>query len=690
MTVHETFAGSSGAVRWPTLFSPFRIGSRTVPNRFVSSPHATGWGHGGLLTRAEVEYQVRKAAGGAGLVMTFGSASVDPGSVASYGSISLWDERNDDLLRELADRVHEHGALIMSQMTHMGRRGNSLHPGVALKAASDVPEEVHREVPAVFTEEELAVLVGRFGQAARRLMDLGWDGAEVTSYGGHLIEQFFDPNVNIRTDRYGGSLENRVRFGREVLQAVREATSEDFLVGFRMTGDQMLPRGGMSPDELVEVAQAMTADGAVDLLSISLGTGYTPQTTAVFVPSDALPENVAGEMAGRMRSATGVPVLVAGRILNAEMAERALTENGVDLVAMTRAIIADPDLPRKSAAGITPRPCISLNEGRIGRLYQGLPVSCSINPGIREPELDLSEALKQSEASKQEGPRRRIVVIGGGVAGAEAAYRAAERGSEVILLERTERLGGRAELAGRRPGRERWALYLDWLAEQLKSTGVDVRLGVEPTVEDVLALSPDVVVLATGSVPRWPAWSANAPTPVLDADDVVANTPQPDGPGKTVMLVDNEGGFVAPTAAEALASSGWSVRIATRFTSVAAYVDPTQIWWVRRRLKQAGIEFVESVTLEHDGSAWSLLDLESEETRSAGQVDLVVYAGPRRSLDELSDGLTAAQPDLEVVRIGDALAPRTLLDATAEGARAGAASVRPDLPAEEPASLSAG
>jgi dimethylglycine catabolism A len=580
--------------------------------------------------------------------------------------------------------VHEHGALIMSQMTHMGRRGNSLLSGVALKAASDLPEGVHREVPTVFTEDELAVLVARFGHAARRLMNLGWDGAEVTSYGGHLIEQFFDPNVNNRTDRYGGWLENRVRLGREVLQAVRESTSEDFLIGFRMTGDQMLPSGGMSQDDLVEVAQAMTAGGTVDLLSISVGTGYTPRTTAVFVPGDEMPENVGGALGGRMRSATGVPVLMAGRILNAEMAERALTENGVDLVAMTRAMIADPDLPRKSAAGVTPRPCISLNEGCIGRLYQGLPMWCSVNPGVREPEVDLLP-----EASKQDGWARRIVVIGGGVAGAEAAHRAAERGSEVVLLERNERLGGRAELAGRRPRRERWGLYLDWLAERLKTTGVDVRLGVEPTVDDVLALRPDVVVLATGSVPRWPAWAANAPTPVMDADDVVANTPQPEGPGKTAMLVDDEGGFVAATAAEALASAGWSVRIATSFTSVAADVDPTQVWWVRRRLKQAGIEFVESVAPEHDGSAWSLIDLESDETRPAGQVDLVVLAGLRRSLGELSDGLATARPDLEVVRIGDALAPRKLLDAVAEGARAGAAWPKTDLPSE-PASLSAG
>ena len=164
-----------------------------------------------------------------------------------------------------------------------------------------------------------------------------------------------------------------------------------------------------------------------------------------------------------------------------------------------------------------------------------------------------------------------------------------------------------------------------------------------------------------------------APTPVIDADDVVANTPQPEGHGQTAMLIDDDGGFVAATAAEALAAAGWSVRIATRFTSVAAYVDPTQVWWVRPRLKHAGIEFIDSVAPEHDGNTWSLIDLESDQTRPAGHVDLVVFAGPRRSLDELSDALTATQPDLEVVRIGDALAPRNLLDAAAEGARAAAA-----------------
>ena len=191
--------------------------------------------------------------------MTFGSASVDPASAASYGSISLWDERNDDALRTLAARVHEHGALIMSQMTHMGRRGNSLMSGVPLRAVSDLPEGVHREVPVVLSTAEISGLVERFADAARRLMVLGWDGAEVTSLGGHLIEQFFDPSVNDRTDRYGGSLRESRPVRPGGAQAVREATSDDFILSFRMTADQSIPDGGLTPADLAQVAQAITA-----------------------------------------------------------------------------------------------------------------------------------------------------------------------------------------------------------------------------------------------------------------------------------------------------------------------------------------------------------------------------------------------------------------------------------------------
>ena len=257
--------------------------------------------------------------------MTFGSASVDPTTAASYGSISLWDERNEPALRALADGVHGHGALCMSQMTHMGRRGTSTLTGIPLRAPSDLPEGVHLEVPVPLAVSEIPAIVQRFADAAARLERCGWDGCEVTSFGGHLIEQFFDPGINTRTDEYGGSLENRTRFGREVLEAVRAAVSDDFIVGFRMAVDQCLT-GGLGPDELIEVARSLAATGAIDLFSVSGGTGATRLSTAYFVPGDELPEGVFNERARRFREAVGVPVIVAGRNVEPAMADACVAE----------------------------------------------------------------------------------------------------------------------------------------------------------------------------------------------------------------------------------------------------------------------------------------------------------------------------------------------------------------------------
>ena len=584
---------SSSRSQFPLLMSPFELRGRMLRNRIVSTPHATGWSHDGHIDQTEIDYHIRKAAGGAGLVMTFGSASVDPTTQASYGSIALWDERNEPALRALADGIHEHGALCISQMTHMGRRGHSLTSGVPLRAPSDLPEGSHLEVPVPLEAEELPAIIERFAAAARRLEQCGWDGAEVTSFGGHLIEQFFDPMVNTRTDAYGGSLENRTRFGREVLEAVRAAVSDDFIVGFRTVVDQCLT-GGLGPEDMIEIARSLTSSGAVDLISVSGGTGATRLATAYFVPGDELPEGVYNERAARFRHAVGVPVLVAGRNVEPEVAEAALSA-GVDLVAMTRAIIADPDLPLKVAAGERKRPCISLNEGCIGRLYTGLPMWCSVNPAIREPEL--------ARLTPAADPGR-IVVVGGGVAGLEAARAAALRGHHVVLLERRPVLGGRARLAAERRGRERWRLYVDWLRDEAVDAGVDIRLNSAADVGAVLAEQPDAVILATGSRLRDVAPPSGAP--LLDVDtlleqglpDALLKYGLPAGAISRALVLDDEGGFLAPTAAEALVAAGCTVEIATTHTTVGMLIDPTQQPFVLRRLALAGV--VQSPNLDVD------------------------------------------------------------------------------------------
>jgi 2,4-dienoyl-CoA reductase-like NADH-dependent reductase (Old Yellow Enzyme family) len=649
--------------RYPLLLSPFEIRGRRLRNRIVSTPHATGWSRDGLIDRSEVDYHVRKAAGGCGLVMTFGSASVDPSTEASYGSVALWDEHNEPALRALADGVHQHGGLVMSQMTHMGRRGTSAISGMPLRAPSDLPEGVHMEVPVPLATDELPAIVERFADVARRLERCGLDGAEVTSFGGHLIEQFFDPLVNTRTDEYGGFLENRTRFAREVLLAVRGAVSDRFIVGFRMAVDQCRT-GGLGPDEMIEIARDLASTGAVDLFSVSGGTGATRLATGYFVPGDALPEGVYNERAIRFRREVGVPTLVAGRNVEPDMAE-SVVASGVDLVAMTRAIIADPDLPLKIADGRHHRPCIGLNDGCIGRLYTGMPMYCSVNPAIRDPGL--------AEVAPAEAPAR-VVVVGGGVAGLEAARAAALRGHHVVLFERRSVLGGRACLAGLRSGRDRWSGYIDWLRDESDAAGVEMRVGVEADAAAVLAENPDAVVVATGSILR-PEARLPGPLPVLDVDELLEGdaTILPDPSTGSALILDDDGHQLAPTAAEMLVNAGFQVEIATTHPAVGDLIDATQLPFILQRLARDGVRLTPNVAgVASSSGAVTLRHLYSEQDERREGVALVVIAGRRKGLTTLRDELAAAAPDLPVVVVGDALSPRTLLDATAEGARAGA------------------
>jgi dimethylglycine catabolism A len=658
------------ADRYPLLLSPFAIRGHRLRNRIVSTPHATGWSRDGLIDRREVDYHVRKAAGGCGLVMTFGSASVDSSTEASYGSIALWDERNEPGLRALADGVHEHGGLVISQMTHMGRRGTSATSGIPLRAPSDLPEGVHLEVPVPLATDEIPAIVERFADVARRLERCGLDGAEVTSYGGHLIEQFFDPLVNTRTDAYGGSFENRTRFAREVLLAVRAAVSERFIIGFRMTVDQCLT-GGLGPDEMIEIARSLASTGAVDLFSVSGGTGATRLSTGYFVPGDALPEGVFNERAIRFRREVGVPTLVAGRNVEPEMAEAAVAA-GVDLIAMTRAIIADPDLPLKVADGRAHRPCIGLNDGCIGRLYTGKPMYCSVNPSVRNPGLARIEPADEAT---------RVVVVGGGVAGLEAARSAALGGHRVVLFERRSVLGGRARLAGLRSGRERWHRYIDWLREEAEEVGVDIRVGAEADASIVLAEKPDSVIVATGSILR-PEAVPPGPVPVIDVDKLLeggaAILPEPSL--GSALILDDDGHQLAPTAAEMLVAAGFEVEIATTHPAVGDLIDATQLPFVLQHLALDGVRLTPNMTgVSSSPGTVTLGHLYSEMNEQREGIAVVVIAGRRKGLTTICDELAAAAPDLPVVVVGDALSPRTLLDATAEGARAGASVPLRDL-----------
>jgi hypothetical protein len=430
-----------------------------------------------------------------------------------------------------------------------------------------------------------------------------------------------------------------------------------------MAVDQCLT-GGLGPDAMIEIARSLASTGAIDLFSVSGGTGATRLSTGYFVPGDALPEGLYNERATRFRREVGVPTLVAGRIVEPEMAEEAL-EGGVDLVGMTRAMIADPDLPLKVGEGRRPRPCIGLNDGCIGRLYTGMPMYCSVNPAVRDPSL--AEVVPAAEPA-------RIVVVGGGPAGLEAARAAALRGHDVVLFERRPVLGGRARLAGLRSGRERWHRYIAWLREEAEAAGAELRVGVEGNVDAVLAERPDAVIVATGSILR-PEAVLPGPVPVLDVDDLLEGGPPilPDPSLGSALILDDDGAQLAPTAAEVLIEAGFEVEIATTHPAVGDLIDATQLPFVLQRLARDGVRLTPNVTgVASMAAAVTLRHVYSDEEERRDGIALVVIAGRRKGLTTLRDDLAATAPDLPVTVVGDALSPRTLLDATAEGARAGA------------------
>lgn len=646
------------------LFSPLWIGNHKVKNRIVSTAHATGW-DSGLLSERHAEYLERMAAGGVGLIMTFGSGSVYKHSAASYGSISLWDPENEPMFTDLANRVHAHGTKIMSQATHMGRRGDSSISGQPLQAPSDYPEDIHRETPHVLRQEEIPSIVDAFADAAARLERCGWDGIEITSFSGHLIEQFWSPVINNRTDRYGGDLVGRMRFSVEVVEAVAAAVSDEFTIAFRMSGDPLTNDLGLDQDDMLEIAMRLDDLGHIDLFHISGGNTQTYAAQSAVVPGDTFSRGTYNHASRRIKANLSVPVLVAGRILDTVQAEDALENEDADLVGMTRAIMADPDLPYKTWKGDLDRirPNIADIEGSIGRLYSGKPIICTVNPAVNDSSLENFAKAEQT---------RRIAIVGGGPAGMETARVAAERGHDVILLDRGNDLGGQMTVAVQAPERPHYGLHIEWLKRELNKLNVDVRLGIEVSPDDIIELNPDALVLATGAYPDIHSVTENI-TAICNTDiDILENNTTIKN-GESVLVYDRESKFRGASIANFAAREGASqVELVTPFWSVCEDLDEMQKPEIYRLLAENGVIRTANQRLIGTKNHNLLLaDVWSEQERQVDNIDRVVYVGYEKAEDHLYDQLKHISPELNVTLIGDAIAPRRLSAAIEEGVRTG-------------------
>ncbi len=645
------------------LFTPLRIGNVTLRNRIFSTGHVPGLAKDGMPGDRLINYHVEKAKGGVALTIISGSSSIMENSPATEWSMIA--NRDDSIIphyRRIADAVHAHGALLMDQLTHMGRRGNSdTERWLPLVAPSQVPEPFHREIPHEIEEEQIQEIIRAFGQAARRCREGGLDGVEISAAHNHLIDQFWSPRTNLRTDRWGGSLDNRLRFGLAVLEEVRRAVGRDFVVGMRLSADEYLD-GGLGPEELREIAVRFAKSDYLDFLSVIGGSAENVVNLTAVVPNMMFPSQPYLYLAAAIKEAVDLPIMHAGKIVDPVAAEQALAEGWVDAVGMTRAIIADPQMPNKAREGRLDdiRQCVGANQC-LDRLSFGKGIVCIQNPLIgREDELTEWERAAQP---------KKVVVVGGGPGGLEAARMAAERGHSVVLFEKASRLGGQVAAAARAPARESLAGILRWLELQVRRLGVEVRLGTEATAEAVLAEHPEAVVIATGG------WPYRPDLPGFDGPNVVSAAAVLDGTaeaGDRVLVLDDDGGDIGPAVAEYLAERGKEVEIVTRLRYIGESLGFGNYPVVYQRLFGAGITLtphLRPVAIRERTVTFQNVYSFAEEDREG--IDTVVLAMGNRSDDGLYKALKGSIPELQL--IGDAMAPRGIHVAILEGTRAGRA-----------------
>jgi dimethylglycine catabolism A len=644
------------------LFTPFRLGGLTLANRIVSTGHAEALAEDGKPGPRLGAYHERKARGGVALTIIGGSTSVHPSSpAAAWNMIANHDESIVPSYRAVAAAVHRHDCRIMSQLTHLGRRAQSdVEGGHALLAPSQIPEKVHREVPHEMEPEHIAMIARAFGDAARRCREGDLDGVELSFAHNHLVDQFWSPLFNRRTDEYGGSLENRMRFGFEVLREIRRQVGRDWVVGARISGDE-LTAGGLSANDMAEIARRLAASGLVDFLSVVGGAAHTAAHQAAVVPNMAYPVGVYVPLAAAIKSAVpGLPVLHAGRIVDPAHADTILATGSVDLVGMTRAIIADPDMPKKARAGQLDdvRLCVGANEGCIDRIYQGKSVTCVQNPGTgREGEIE--EPMPASV-------RRRVVIVGAGVAGLEAARVAAMRGHLVILLEREAEVGGQVMVAARAPVRAEYAGIVRFLTRQVEKLRVDVRVGVDATPDAVVAEAADVVIVATGSHPYVPV------LPGLDGKHVVTDRDVLLGRvavGDRVVVVDDVHTQQGLSTAEHLLDRGRHVEVVSRLFYPGQDVGATSIVPLYTRLFAKGVTLTPHTDLVAvEGSTLVVANAYTRAQRRIDGIDTVVLSMGSRSTDALYRALRHRVPALHA--IGDCVAPRGIHQAILDATRA--------------------
>jgi 2,4-dienoyl-CoA reductase (NADPH2) len=642
------------------LWTPLALGPVTTRNRIVFSAHLTNYARNGKPTEQHAAYYAARAAGGAGLIVTE-EHSTHP---TDWPYEKLIHGFHRDVIpgyRRITDAVHRHRVPIFAQINHNGGQASSMYSRLPVWAPSAVPDPLFREVPKAVTRAEIDEIVAGYAAVAEHCAEGGFDGIELQCSHSSIVRGFLSPATNVRTDEYGGSLENRARLLVDIVAAVRAVIGNRLALGVRICGDELI-EGGTTIDDAVRIAEIVEATGRVDYINTSIGVAtaslfmieasmHVPPGYALFIPS-------------AIRKAVELPVIGVGRFKDPLQAERALAEGHCDLVGVVRGQIADPDFAAKARAGATEeiRLCLSCNQECVGRMGLNRWLGCIENPATgREAERARQTAVASST------PPRRVMVVGAGPAGLQAAIAAARRGHDVTVYEREPLAGGQVRLAAAVPNRaELGDMIRNQLAE-CRRLGVTITYGVAVWPGFVAERAPDHVIVATGAEPQRPWWVGADVANVADVRDVLDSSAAPFG---DVVVVDEIGFHHATSVAELLADRGCTVEVVTPGMVVGQDLGITldmEQWWIRASAKGI-VQSTDLVPMGFDGTTLTLLHhpTGANVTRAPAWVVLAVPPSP---VEWLYHDLVAA--GVSVARVGDCVAPRRAHAAVVEGERAG-------------------
>ncbi|MGH9134517.1 MAG: mycofactocin system FadH/OYE family oxidoreductase 2 [Ilumatobacteraceae bacterium] len=641
------------------LWTPLRLGQVEARNRIVFSAHLTNYARDGRPTEQHAAYYAARAAGGAGLIITE-EHSTHP---TDWPYEKLIHGFNRDVIpgyERLTDAVHRHRTPIFAQINHNGGQASSMYSRLPVWAPSAIADPLFREVPKAVSAAEIDEIVAGYATVAEHCAEGGFDGIELQCSHSSIVRGFLSPATNVRTDAYGGSLENRTRILVEIVASVRRVVGNRLALGVRICGDELIEHG-TTIDDAVRVAQIVEATAQVDYVNTSIGVA----TASLFVieASMHIPPGYALFIPSAIRKAIDLPVIGVGRFKDPLQAERALADGHCDLVGVVRGQIADAEFAAKARAGATDeiRLCLSCNQECVGRMGLNRWLGCIENP----------HTGRESATAVAPPGHRSVLVVGAGPAGLQAAIAAARNGHRVTVCEQEPQAGGQVRLAASVPNRaELGDMIRNQLAE-CRRLGVAIEYGVGVSPGLVAERQPDHVIVATGAEPQRPWWVPDGATTVVDVREVLAGTVEPFG---DVLVIDEIGFHHATSVAELLADRGCTVEVVTPGMVVGQDLGVTldmETWWIRAGDKGI-VQRTDLVPMGIDGSHGRTVTLLHHPTGESvtRTPDWVVLAVPQRPVEWLYHELRAA--GMSVERVGDCVAPRRAHAAVVEGERAGA------------------